>query len=144
MKTGNSQVIGPPIIHDTHPGSVRATNAQHSDDFLGCESRTRRTSFAPQNCRFRLWGALCRTFVFVGIACLPLIQVIRSGPSPVAMFLCGSMALGASIGIIANARDPFLSVDRKVMKCGMLTALVWGILTIPGLMLIGAAKMLNG
>lgn len=83
-------------------------------------------------------------FVFVGIACLPFFQVMRSESSPIAMFLCGSMALGASIGIIANARDPFLSADRKVLKCGLLTALVWGILSVPGLMLMGAAKMLNG
>jgi hypothetical protein len=83
-------------------------------------------------------------FLFVGLACLPLLLLARVGPSPLALFICGSMALGASFGIIASARDPLLSIDRKVFKCGLLTALVWGILSLPGLMLAGAAKLLNG
>jgi hypothetical protein len=84
------------------------------------------------------------TFVFVGLACLPTLQLLRGGTTPLGLVLCGSMALGASIGIIASARDPLMALDRKVIKCGLLTALVWGVLAVPSLMLIGASKLLNG
>ena len=83
-------------------------------------------------------------FVFVGLACLPTLQLLRVGTTPLGLVLCGSMALGASIAIIASARDPLLALDRKVIKCGLLTALVWGVLSVPSLMHLGASKLLNG
>jgi hypothetical protein len=83
-------------------------------------------------------------FVFVGLCCLPTLQLLRVGTTPLGLFLCGSMALGASIAIVASARDPLLAVDRKVLKCGLLTALVWGVLAVPSLLLAGATKLLNG
>lgn len=83
-------------------------------------------------------------FVFVGLTCLPTLQLLRTGTTPLGLVLCGSMALGASVAIIMSARDPLLALDRKVIKCGLLTALVWGVLAVPNLMLQGATRLLNG
>jgi len=84
------------------------------------------------------------SFAFVALACLPAIQIIRANDSPLAMLLCGSLAIGATFGIIANARDPLLSVERKLVKCGFLAALVWGVIAIPSILMLGAVRLLNG
>jgi hypothetical protein len=83
-------------------------------------------------------------FLFVALALLPLVHFASPDASPIAWILAGSAALGATFGILANARDPLLSVERKVLQCGLLAALVWGVVALPGLMLVGAVKLLNG
>jgi hypothetical protein len=83
-------------------------------------------------------------FAFVLLACIPAFQVIRANDSPIALVLCVATAVGASAAILANARDPLLSMERKVVKCGLLAGLVWGVFAIPGLMMLGAMKILNG
>lgn len=83
-------------------------------------------------------------FAFVAVAFIPAIQLLRVETSPFALALCAATALGGSVGILANARDPLLSVEKKMLKCGALAALVWGVLALPGLMMLGAVKLLNG
>ena len=60
------------------------------------------------------------------------------------MIRIGAIALGATLGILLHARDPLQSLERKLLRCGMLTAVVWGILSLPGLMFTGAVKLLYG
>jgi len=84
------------------------------------------------------------SFLFVALAVAPAVQVIRIDSSPIAIAICSAAAAGAAYGILANARDPLLSLERKVFKCGVLTALVWGALTLPSIMFEKAVNLLGG
>lgn len=80
---------------------------------------------------------------FVLAALAPTANLWFAGSPALTLGLVGLVGVGGALGILANARDPLLRTESKILRCGLLAGAVWLCLCAPYLMMLLAMRVLN-
>jgi hypothetical protein len=80
---------------------------------------------------------------FVLVCLAPTLSLLQYHVPPAGLLMTLAIGLGGTVGCVAIAGDASRPGDQRVFRCILLSAAIWGVLYLPGLLIQGALKYLQ-